>query len=112
MHSINNLTNINSRYMKRVFLFLTFISIGLVACSSKPKVTEIKGTLTNSTSDKIYLEELTITSVIMKDSAVVNKKGEFAIYFKVPTVGFYRLKVDASNYVILILDSLDRIEVT
>ena len=45
--------------MKKVFLFFALVSIGLVSCSSKPKTTEIKGKLTNSTSDKIYLEELT-----------------------------------------------------
>ncbi len=98
--------------MKKAFLFVTLVSLGLVACSSKPKSTEIKGKLTNSTSDKIYLEELTTAAVVMKDSAVVNKKGEFTMYYNVSTVGFYRLKVDNSNYVILILDSLDRVEVT
>lgn len=96
--------------MKKLGLFI--LSLVTFACSSEDssKLVTINGKLENSKGDTIYLEELSTTSINIKDSAVVDKNGEFEIRVKVPQIGFYRLKTKPNNFLILVLDSLDKVQ--
>ena len=88
------------------------IVLFFAACSStKTDGVEIHGKLSNSKGEKIYLEELNINQANIKDSAVVSEKGEFSLQTKVRETGFYRLKAGDNNFIILILDSMDKVSI-
>ena len=100
--------------MKKIGL----IAIGLIslyACKTETKNTsgfEIAGTLVNSKGEAIYLEKLGQQGVNMVDSAIIGEKGNFLINNYSPTVGFYRLRINASNFAMLVLDSAQKIVIT
>ncbi len=73
---------------------------------------EIKGNLSNSKSESIFLEKLSQQGPAVVDSAVINDKGEFVINNYSPSVGFYRLRLSSSNFAMLVLDSAQKITIT
>ena len=98
--------------MKKILFPLYLISILFISCSNKPKGAEIKGKLTNSSGEKVYIEELTPSSINPKDSAIVGADGSFKFIVKVAETGFYRLRIDNSNFALLLLDSSDKLDFT
>jgi thiol-disulfide isomerase/thioredoxin len=84
--------------MRKYFAILSFASLAFVGCDDGPYV---KGTLTNAEGEKVVLERLTPTSVVLLDSTEVTSKGEFKIATKVMEPGFYRLRLNDNNFVIL-----------
>ncbi len=101
--------------MKKITL-LALAAIALYSCStSNSRNTtgfEIKGNLSNSKGESIYLEKLSQQGVVALDSAVIDEKGEFLINRISPKVGFYRLRISNSNFAMLVLDSAQKITVT
>ena len=97
--------------MKKLGLFI--LSLVVLACSPKDnnKKVAVSGKLENAKGDTIYLEELSTTAINIKDSAVVDKNGEFEMHIKVPQIGFYRLKTKDNNFIILVLDSVENIQI-
>jgi len=73
---------------------------------------ELKGKITGSNGETIYLEKLANPQPVLVDSVVLDHNGEFAFKNYVPTIGFYRLKTDARNMITLVLDSNDKVNVT
>lgn len=98
--------------MKKLGFPLLLLSILFIACSNKAQTTVINGKLTNSSGEKIYLDEITTSNFSIKDSVVVGKDGSFKFSFKVPEIGFYRLRLNERNFALLLLDSLEQIEFT
>ena len=100
--------------MKKICL----VAIGLIslfACTTETKNTsgfEIAGTLVNSKGEAIYLEKLGQQGVNVVDSAIIGEKGNFLINNYSPTVGFYRLRINASNFAMLVLDSAQKLVIT
>ena len=100
--------------MKKIGL----VAIGLIslfACTTETKNTsgfEIAGTLVNSKGEAIYLEKLGQQGVNVVDSAIISEKGNFLINNYSPTVGFYRLRINASNFAMLVLDSAQKLVIT
>ena len=100
--------------MKKIGL----VAIGLIslfACTTETKNTsgfEIAGTLVNSKGEAIYLEKLGQQGVNVVDSAIIGEKGNFLINNYSPTVGFYRLRINASNFAMLVLDSAQKLVIT
>ncbi|MBI3518678.1 MAG: AhpC/TSA family protein [Bacteroidetes bacterium] len=101
--------------MKKITL-LALASIALYSCgpsnSGNTSGFELKGTLSNSKGESIYLEKLAQSGVTAVDSAVINEKGEFLINHYSPSVGFYRLRISNSNFAMLVLDSAQKVTVT
>jgi peroxiredoxin len=99
--------------MKNALLFslliLTFFSC---TNSSKSSEFEIKGTLSNSKGEAIYLEKLSQTGVLAIDSAVLDENGSFTLNHCSPSIGFYRLRINPSNFTMLVLDSTQKVSVT
>jgi len=96
--------------MKKIIYLFTAIS--LYACSkSHNGETKISGKLSNNQVEKIYLEELSPTKIDIKDSAEINKDGQFTLYSKISDAGFYRLRTATNNAVVLILDSAQNISI-
>ncbi|MES2837118.1 MAG: TlpA disulfide reductase family protein [Bacteroidota bacterium] len=96
--------------MKKLLLSsIAFISF--FSCNSESKSgVQIKGNLTNANGVTVYLEELSATSVIPKDSIKVNEKGEFTFNVAVNNPTFYRIKTAANNFCVLVIDSLEQID--
>ena len=68
--------------MKKITL-LALGLLGIYACSDSNSKNssgfEIKGNLSNSKGESIYLEKLSPAGVSSVDSSVVNEKGEFVM---------------------------------
>ncbi len=98
--------------MKKIGFPLVLISILFIACSNKPQGTTINGKLTNSNGEKVYLDELSTATIVTKDSATIAKDGSFKFNFKVPEIGFYRVRLSERNFALLLLDSLENVDFT
>lgn len=101
--------------MKKITLFAIAIS-ALYSCtnsnSNNTSGFELKGTLSNTKGESIYLEKLSQSGTVVIDSAVINEKGEFLMNAVSPTIGFYRLRIDNANFAMLVLDSAQKVNVT
>lgn len=96
----------------KLFRLITLASVLMVSCSSKSKETGLKGTLQNSSGEKVVLEELSTNTVIPHDSATVASDGSFNLKNPATTAGFYRLRIGPTENVILILDKGQKPEIT
>ena len=97
------------------FTILALASITLYSCSPDSGNTtgfEIKGNLSNSKDEAIYLEKLAQTVVTPIDSATIDEKGEFVMNHASPSIGFYRLRINTSNFCMLVLDSAQKVMIT
>ena len=101
--------------MKNLFA-IAVCSAALFSCTSSGNKNntgfEIKGQLTNSKGETIYLEKLTQTGVEAVDSSNINEEGSFVMNSYSPKVGFYRLKISDSNFAMLVLDSAEKVTIS
>lgn len=99
--------------MKKITLCALILS-ALYACNSSKNASgfEIKGTLSNSKGEPIYLEKLGQKAVEVVDSAVIDEKGEFMMNSYSPSIGFYRLRINEANFAMLVLDSGQKVSIT
>ena len=101
--------------MKKI-TFIAIASITLYSCSTSNSGNtsgfEIKGNLSNSKGESIYLEKLSQQGVAVIDSAIIDEKGEFLMNRVSPKVGFYRLRISNSNFAMLVLDSAQKVNIT
>ena len=87
----------------------------LYACDNSNKNAssfEITGNLTNTKGESIYLEKLGQQGANVIDSAIIGEKGDFKMNHYSPSVGFYRLRISASNFAMLVLDSAQKVMIT
>ena len=92
---------------------LLLFALVFSACTTQdPEGFEIKVKLTNSNRQTIYLEELTSTAVLVKDTVKIDKNGEFTFTGQIPEIGFYRLRLDQNNFINIVLDKYDNIQIT
>lgn len=96
--------------MRQLFL-LGLIPLFLSCSSGKDGKVSISGTLSNSNGETLILEQLTFSQAIAKDSVIVDKNGKFEINTNLPEKGFYRLKINQQNYLMLILDTIENISI-
>jgi peroxiredoxin len=101
--------------MKKITLF-ALATIALYSCNNSDSGNnsgfEIKGNLSNSKGEAIYLEKLSQSGVSSVDSATIDEKGEFKMDHYSPSVGFYRLRISNSNFAMMVLDSAQKVSVT
>ena len=91
-----------------IFIFaLVFFS-----CNKNKNIPELKGKLTNSSGEKIYLEQLLPESKKIVDSAVVDQSGTFTFSTEKLDMGFYNVKISEKNFAMVILDKNQNIEFT
>lgn len=95
----------------RKLLIFGLIPLFLYCSSDKRGNVTIIGTLNNSNGEKLILEQLTFSHAIAKDSVVVDKNGNFEINTNLPEKGFYRLKINDKNFLVLILDTIETINI-
>lgn len=99
--------------MQKIIISLSTILL-LASCDGKKNNSnfELKGTLTDTKGETIYLEKLTNPQPVTVDSTVIDDKGNFEFTNYTPKIGFYRIKTSAQNFAMLILDSTDKVTVT
>ncbi len=97
----------------RLTILAFTVTILLTACNNnKQEGFIVKGQFNNiDKGHQITLNLLTESNIELFDSTVTNENGEFQFNGKVNNKEFFMLKVDNSNYVYLIIDSLDNITV-
>jgi len=94
----------------RVLLFFGFILL-LASCGNN-KTLKISGQITNAPQKTLLLQELGISNVITLDSIELSNKGAFK--FKLPKIEypkFFLLKLSEDNFITLLADSTEQIEV-
>jgi len=95
--------------MKKYFSLIAIVCLAFIGCDDGPYV---KGTLTNAEGEKVVLERLTPTAVMLLDSTEVTSKGEFKIATKVTEPGFYRLRLNENNFIVLQLAPNEKVIIT
>ena len=96
------------------FIVLALATFTLYSCSTDSGNSsgfEIKGNLSNSKGESIYLEKLSQTGVTAVDSSILDDKGDFVMNHYSPAAGFYRLRISNSNFAMLVLDSAQKVSV-
>ncbi len=94
--------------------FIVFILVLLaIACNDDSRYV-IQGRISNAEGRYIYLDELKLTSTVNIDSVKLNKEGEFKFQGNVsyPTFFLLRLSENRKNFVTLLVDSAEHVEVT
>jgi len=93
-------------------LLMLFIAL-MTFTGCKNNNIDIIGKLTNpNNGEYIFLDELQASRLITIDSAVVSGDGSFAFNLKVESPAFYLLKTDDSNFLTMLLEPGQKIEVT
>lgn len=98
--------------MNKLTLICVAATALLASCGQDKKGSfELKGTLSDSNGETVYLEKLVNPKPVIVDSAVLDNSGNFEFKNYVPAIGFYRIKTSPQNYAMLVLDSADRVEI-
>ena len=98
--------------MNRQLLILLFglLASTLFSCTNTDLVAT--GQLENAEGETIYLDHISTSDINTLDSAKINKNGSFKLETDLKGLGFYRLRLSPNNFIPLLLDSVEKIEVT
>jgi peroxiredoxin len=99
--------------MKISRLLITGFITGLIAagCSGDKESFSISGKITHAEGLTVYLEELHVSNAKVIDSVKINKDGEFKFKGKTGIPAFYILKLNPSNFITLLVDSVEQVVV-
>ncbi len=96
--------------MKNLFLQLIMVLLGTSVLFAQKDI-EIKGVVTNNTQfEEVYIEDIVLQTVLT--SARIDSKGNFLLKTKLDKTNFYKLKFSEEQYVILIINPGDKINIT
>lgn len=70
---------------------------------------QVKGKLTNSKGETLFMLDVSAREEKIIDSAKVNEKGEFIFTKKVPVKGFYSIQISSTNFATIVADSSEKI---
>ncbi len=94
--------------MKKLLLFVFIFVFLFQACDNSKEADEnefvLKGRLTQSKGEMVYLDELGVDDNYPIDSVKLDDNGEFFFKKKIKEPGFYLLKTADDNFVTLLLD--------
>ena len=97
--------------MNRKFIVLFIASLTVSAC--KNNINEINGKLLNNIKgDYILLDELQSNKLLTVDSAAISDDGTYKLKRKIDFPSFYLLKTDNSNFLTLLLEPGEKLEIT
>jgi thiol-disulfide isomerase/thioredoxin len=99
--------------MQKILISLSVILL-LSFCDGNKKNSsfQLKGTLSDSKAETLYLEKLGSTKQVIIDSVILDEKGNFEFTNYTPKIGFYRIKTNDKNFAMLVLDSADKVTIT
>jgi peroxiredoxin len=99
----------NCKVKKTTVLVIALATI-LVACN-KPNGFVISGKITNAKEKYLYLDELKVSSSVPVDSVKINEDGSFKFKGKINYPNFYLLRINEKNFVTLLVDTTEKINV-
>ncbi|MCD7962573.1 MAG: AhpC/TSA family protein [Rikenellaceae bacterium] len=87
---------------KNILIFILFVL--LISCGRKSNNTHINGTFSGQIEQNIYLEQITISDILLIDSAKTNNKGNFKFKFHINEKHpvFYNLRINEHNVPLLL----------
>jgi peroxiredoxin len=99
--------------MQKILISLSVILL-LSFCDSNKKNSsfQLKGTLSDSKAETLYLEKLGSAKQVIIDSVILDENGNFEFTNYTPKIGFYRIKTNDKNFAMLVLDSADKVTIT
>ncbi|MCR5821313.1 MAG: DUF4369 domain-containing protein [Bacteroidales bacterium] len=95
---------------RTIIILAIFVAIFFSACDKNSFT--ISGTLENGADKTIYLEELTPEGTLFIDSIKLDNQGHFKYSYKMPYQSLYNLHTTADNYIILLPDYGEKIDIT
>lgn len=98
--------------MKKIILILSVFFAAQLNIEAQTKSTVINGTLQNVNGKTIYLETFEKNFTVKLDSAVISKKGKFSFTRAIPKTDFFRLSMNPTDFVVLILQPGENVTVT
>lgn len=102
--------------MKRIlYIFSLIVTVLFSGCGGNKADRNsfvIRGKLTNTKRDSVYLKELTLYSMKGIDSTVVNEDGDFYFKVKPKEIGFYIIKIKKDNFITLLIDKGETVDVS
>ena len=114
----------NLFYPKKKHLTILYIRLGIISftllfffsCGDNKNETtrssfELKGKLSNSNQETVFLEKMSPTGITTIDTAVINENGEFIFNAAKPAMGFYNIKISDRNFATLIFDSTQKVSI-
>lgn len=93
---------------RRMMFFLLVALVVAAGCKRENQFT-IKGKIAHAGGDTIYLEELEVSTVKPVAKVKISDNGEFSLKGKTGIPTFYLLKISESNFITLLVDSVDQI---
>ena len=96
--------------MRKLICSLMVIALFTVSCSDSSQFS-IRGSISNAEGQYIYLDELGVDSSMKIDSFLLGNKGEFEFEGNVTFPTFYLLKLNEKNFITLLVDSTEQVEV-
>ena len=97
--------------MIKTFLPLLIVTLALLFSCSKKNEFVIEGKITNAAGKYLYLDELKLMANHTVDSVKINKNGEFRFKGKVLFPTFYLLKLSENNFITLLVDTVEKVQV-
>lgn len=94
--------------MKKIIPFIIF-TIAIFSCKQEEDFFTVSGRISNGNGEKIFLVELTNSSINVLDSIILNEEGTFSFKGQTDIPKFYALRTNSSNYLTLVIDHLDQI---
>ncbi len=91
--------------MSRNLLFFSFLAL-VVACTPaglEPNVT-LRGDFPSAAGAWVYLEEMEPLQTLGVDSVETDERGEFSFELHVPQAGFYLLRSEGGDFIVLLLE--------
>ncbi|MBC8485594.1 MAG: AhpC/TSA family protein [Bacteroidetes bacterium] len=97
---------------KRYFFFILII-IAIVSCYREKEtgLISITGSFPKYTGEWLYLEELEVRNAVILDSVKINKEGKFVFNLEIEDAGFYILRINKENYLVLQLEKNETVKV-
>lgn len=96
--------------MKRILFLLTLLII-LAGCNDKTKFS-VNGVINDTKEKYIFLNKVEVNTPVFIDSAKISKSGAFKFRVKAKEADFYQLGFSTSNFVTLLAEPGEKINLT
>lgn len=95
-------------YTKISTILLVAALLTMSACGSKDSF-KIKGKLSNSSGEMVFLKEMTIADVVTVDSCSLEEDGSFVLKGARNKIAFYTIFISKNNYITIVIKPGDKI---
>ncbi|HET6559519.1 MAG TPA: TlpA disulfide reductase family protein [Prolixibacteraceae bacterium] len=95
--------------MKKLFPVILFLAL-ILGCKKHDGFV-ISGKITNAEGKYLYIDELKVASSVPLDSVKIKKDGTFEFKGKISYPNFFLLRLGEKNFVTLLVDSTENIQV-